>query len=138
METFLGKRDVCNMSSKIEALDKSVFNGNTILLKISEWNNKNRYVYISGDKIYSFITNDHILENISNMGDNMIPYSIAIGEDNIYFLSPHCKCIKRAKIKDDELLKTNGNFFDPFGYRLEKHGPDRCENLLEFTCIHSS
>ena len=72
------------------------------------------------------------------MGDNMIPYSIAVGEENIYFLSPHCKCIKRAKIKDDELLKTNGNSSDPFDYHLEKHGPDRFENLLEVTCIHSS
>ena len=72
------------------------------------------------------------------MGDNMIPYSIAIGEDNIYFLSPHCKCIKRAKIKDDELLKTFGKPTYPFNYHLEKHGPDRFENFLEFTCIHSS
>ena len=38
------------------------------------------------------------------MGDNMIPYSTTIGEENIYFLPPHCKCIKRAKIKDDELI----------------------------------
>ena len=53
------------------------------------------------------------------------------------FLSPHCNCIKRAKIKDDELLKTNGSSNDPFDYHLEKHGPDRFENLLEFTCIHS-
>ena len=72
------------------------------------------------------------------MRDNMIPYSRAIGEENIYFLSPHCKCIKRAKIKDDELLKTNENSIDSFDYHHEKHGPDRFENLLEFTCIHSS
>ena len=88
-------------------------------------------------KIYSFLTNDHILEYISNMGDNMIPYSIAIGEEDIYFLSPHCNYIKRAKIKDDELLKTRESSFDPFDYHLEKHGPNRFGNLLEFTCIHS-
>ena len=72
------------------------------------------------------------------MGDNMIPYSIAIGEENIYFLSPHCKSIKRKNIKDDELLKTNGNSIDRFDYHLERHGHDRFEKLLEFTCIHSS
>ena len=71
------------------------------------------------------------------MGDNMIPYCIAIGEEFILLLSPHFKGIKRAKIIDDELLKTNGNSFDPFDYHLEKHGPDRFEKLLEFTCIHS-
>ena len=44
---------------------------------------------------------------------------------------------ERAKIMDDELLKTNGNSIDPFDYHLEKHGPDRFEKLLEFTCNHS-
>ena len=68
----------------------------------------------------------------------MIPYSIAMGEEKIYFLSPHCKCIKRAKIKHDDLLKTTGNSIGPFDYHLEKHGPDRFEKLLEFICIHSS
>ena len=114
LETFLGKCDVTNMLINIGRLDKSVFNGNTILLETSEENNKNRYVYVGANEIYSFITNDHILKYISNMGDNMIPYSIAIGEENIYCLSPHCKCIKRANIKNDELLKTNGISIDPF------------------------
>ena len=126
------------MLIKLGSLDKSVISGSTILLKISEENNKNRYVYIGANKIYSFITNDNFLENISKMGDNMVPYSIAIGEEIIYVLSPHCKCIKRKNIRDVELLKTNGDSIDPFDYHLQKHGPDRFENLLEFTCIHSS
>ena len=137
LETFLGKCDVCNMLSRVGTLDKSIFNRNSILLKISEENIKNKYVYIAGDKIISFITNDHFLEYISNMGGKMIPYSIAIGEENICILSPHCNCRKRAKIKDDELLKTNGNSIDPFDCHLEKHGSDSFEDLLEFNCIHS-
>ena len=68
----------------------------------------------------------------------MISCSIAIGEESINFLSPHCNCIKRAKVKDEEMLKTNGSSIDPFAYHLEKHGPDRFEKLLVFTCIHSS
>ena len=118
--------------------DLVFFNGNTILLKISEENDKNRYVYIGGDKIYSFITNDHIPKYFSIMGNNMIPYSIAVGEENVYFLSPQCKYTKRVIIREVHLLKTNGNSVDPFDYHLEKHGPDRFENLLELTCIHSS
>ena len=137
-KNFLGKCDVTNMIIKLGKLDKSFFSGNTVLLEISEENKKYRYVFVGANKIYSFITNDHIVEVISNLGDNMIPFSIAIGEENIYFLSSHCKCIKRAKIKDNELLKTNGKSIDPFNYYLEKHGPNRFENLLEFTCIHSS
>ena len=106
LEKFLGKCNGTNMLIKLGSFDKSVFSGNTILLEISDENNKNSYVYVGASKIYSFLTNDHILEYISNMRDNMIPYSIAIGEENINFVSPRCKCIKRAKIKDDELLKT--------------------------------
>ena len=37
---FLGKCDVTNMLIKLGSLDKSIFNGNTILPKISEENNK--------------------------------------------------------------------------------------------------
>ena len=34
LETFLGKSEVCDMTLMSEAFDKSVFDGNTILLKI--------------------------------------------------------------------------------------------------------
>ena len=61
------------MLSKMGVLDKSVINENTILLKIIEENIRNRYVYVGANKIYSFITNDHYLDEISNMGNNMIP-----------------------------------------------------------------
>ena len=136
LEIFLGKCDVCNMLSRVGALDKSVFNGNTILLKISEENNKNKYEYFGGDKIYSFITNEHISNYISNMGNNLIPYSIAVGEENVYFVSTHCKFRKRINIRDVDLLKTNGNSLDPFDYHVEKLSPDSFQDLLELTCIH--
>ena len=42
------------------ALDKSVFDGNTILLKISEECGRQRYTYIGGDVVCSFLTNDDI------------------------------------------------------------------------------
>ena len=40
------------------AMDKKVFDGNTILLKIGKGDNKQRYVYIGGDMICSFLTVD--------------------------------------------------------------------------------
>ena len=42
------------------ALDKSMFDGNTTLLEISEKNDKHRYLFIGGDIICSFLTNDNI------------------------------------------------------------------------------
>ena len=78
------------------------------------------------------------LKKTSNMGNNMNPYSIAVGEELVYSHSPHCKHIKRIKIKDYELLNTNGNSVVPFDYHVEKLRPDSFRDLLELTCIHSS
>ena len=58
LELFLGKSEVCVMTLMSGAFDKSVFDGNFILLKISEENDKHRYFYIGGDMICSFLTND--------------------------------------------------------------------------------
>ena len=46
MRTFSGKSQVCNMTMFSGALIKSVFDGNTILLKISEENGRHKYVYV--------------------------------------------------------------------------------------------
>ena len=90
------------------AFDKSAFDGNTILLKISEENGKHRYVYIGGYMISSFPNNDKIYKYISNMGINLTSYSIAIGYENNYFLTPHFKFIKKELIDEDDF----GKFFD--------------------------
>ena len=73
------------MSCMSRASDKSVFDGNTILLKISEENDKHKYVYIGGNMICSFLTDDSISEYISNMRNKLALYSIAVGDENIYF-----------------------------------------------------
>ena len=67
METIIGKSQLCNMTEFSGAKDKEVFNGNTILLEIGIENNKHRYVYIGGDMVCSFLTNDRIYKYISNM-----------------------------------------------------------------------
>ena len=82
MEIFIGKSQLCDMTEFSGAEDKAVFNGNTILLEIGIENNKHRYVYIGGDMVCSFLTNDKIYKYISNMGNNLTPYSIAIGWEN--------------------------------------------------------
>ena len=70
METFLSKSQLCDMTEFSGAEDKEVFNGNTILLEIGKENNKHRYVYIGGDMVCSFLTNDRIYKYILNMGKN--------------------------------------------------------------------
>ena len=62
--------------------DSSRFDGNTLLLECEN----NEYVYISGLEITKFNTNDKIIDYISLMGNNMIPYATMIGERYTYFL----------------------------------------------------
>ena len=104
MEIFLGKSQVRNMTIFSGARDKKVFDGNTILLKISEENGKHKYVYIGGDMVCSFMTSDNIYEYISNMGRNLSPYSFAIGKENYYLLTPNFSFIKKDKIDYNKIL----------------------------------
>ena len=135
----MGKCIVFNMLIKSGTLDKLEYSWNTILLKKSDENKKNIYVYVGADIIFSFITTHHIyFQYISKIGDNLIPYSIAVREENIYFLSPNCKYIKLGNIRNDELLETKGISIDPFNYHLEIHGPNHFEKLLDFHCIQNS
>ena len=64
MKIFLGKSESCMMTAMSRAFDKSVFDGNTIILKLSEENDKHRYLYTGGDMICSFLTNDKIYNYI--------------------------------------------------------------------------
>ena len=66
----------------------------------------------------SILTNDKIYEYISNMGNNLTPYSIAVGDENIYFLTPYFMFIRRDKIDYDELLKKNENSLVPYDYHV--------------------
>ena len=104
METFLGKSQSCTMTALSGAFDKSCVDGNTILLKVDIENRKNKYVYIGGDMVCSFMTSDNIYEYISNMGNNLSPYSIATGEKNYYLLAPNFSFIKKDKIDYNTIL----------------------------------
>ena len=83
LEIFLGKSQICDMTLMSSTLDKTVYDGNTILLKIGEENDKYRFIYIGGDMIFSFLTNDKIYKYISNKGNNLTPYSIGLVDGNI-------------------------------------------------------
>ena len=61
-------------------------------------------MYIGGDMVCSFLTNDRIYKYISNMGNNLSPCSIATGEENYYWLAPNFNFIKKDKIDYDTIL----------------------------------
>ena len=62
LRTVVRKSEICEMTKLSEAYDEKIFDGNTILLKRSEENHKHRWVYIGGDKAFSFLTNGDIYE----------------------------------------------------------------------------
>ena len=104
MRIFLGKSQGCKMTMFSGALNKSVFDGNTILLKISEENGKHKYVYVGGDIVCGFMTSDSIYEYISIMGNNLCPFSVAKGKQKYYLLAPNLKFNKKGKIDYDTIL----------------------------------
>ena len=105
LEIFQAKSESCEVTAFSGAFDKSVSDGNTILLEISEENDKHSYVYIGGDKICSFLTNDKIYKYISNMVNNLTPCSIALGWKNIYYLTPNFKFIQKENLNENDIDK---------------------------------
>ena len=127
MERFLGKSKSCSMTALSGAFDKGCFDGNTILLKICIENGENRYVYIGGNMVCSFMTSDNIYEYVSNMGNNLTPYSFATGEENYYLLTPNFSFIKKDKIDYNTIL--NGIYVPESDLPFEK---------IELCKIHSN
>lgn len=68
------------------------FDGNSILLQMT----KNFYVYI-GSEIFSFKTDSEIIDYVSPVGNNDVPYPYAIDANDYYYLM-----IEKIKIKVPE------------------------------------
>ena len=120
------------MTQFSEANDSSDFDGNTLLIEVED----NEYVYISGLEITKFKTDDKIIEYISLMGNNMIPYAIMIGERYTYFLYHRYKFIANDKIEEGTSLNRTDDSLDPFDYHLEKCGINSFKKL-ERSLVHS-
>ena len=128
MERFIGRSEDCEMTYFSGAGDKKVFDRNTISLKLSEEKNGHRYVYIGGDQVCSFLTNDRIYKYISNMGNNLSPCSFAIGYENIYYLTPFFKFTKEENIDEDDIDKL---------FNIDYHIISKYQKLRSYK-IHSN
>ena len=129
---FIGKSKVCELTQFFEAKDSFDFDGNTLLIEVED----NEYVYISGLEIFKFKTDDRIIEYTSLMGNNMLPYTFAIGEKYTYFLYHRYKFIENDKIEGGTLLNATNNSLDPYVYHLVKCGKDSFKKL-ERSLIHT-
>ena len=112
--------------------NSSDFDGNTLLHQCEN----SEYVYISELEIFKFKTDDKIIDYISLMGNNMIPYVIILGEKYTYCLYHRYKLIENDKIEEGSLLNATDRSLDPFDYHLEKCGIDSFKKL-ERSLIHT-
>ena len=78
--------------------------GNSILLTLPTSTQQQKYVFI-GHIIYEFTVEDKITHYFSHIGNNNVPYPVAVGEKYVYFMLD-LKYAPRHKVK---------NIFD--GYR---------------------
>ena len=81
--------------------------------------------------ICSFLTDDNFCKYISNLGNNLAPYTIAIVWENIYFLTPYFKYVKKEKIHEDE------NVDELFDYCESNAGRHSFKKLRTYK-IHSN
>ena len=75
--------------------------------------------------VRSSLTDDKIYKNVSNMGSNLLPYSIAIGWENVYYLTPYFKVIEKKNSDENDIDKL-------FDY----HKISKCQKLRTYK-IHS-
>ena len=122
LRTILGESEICEMIKISGAYDLKVFQGNNILLKISDENDKQRWVNVGCDKVCSFLTNGDMYKYTTKMGNSLTPYRIAIGSEDLYSVTPDFKFFKREMIKNDELLNTNEQSVDPYALRFSRCG----------------
>ena len=101
--------------------------GNSILVKIM---NK-RYVYI-GSEIYQFDTNEEILDYVSPVGNNDVPYPIAFGEKNVYFMLDKRFIAKNELETPITIAKSEdiyGEFYGHIGSKNKVHNKQKMLNV---------
>jgi len=131
---FIGKSPKIPMT-KYSGGYGSQFNGNSILINTHSYN----YIWI-GDEIQEFTTkNDNITKFYSPVGNNDVPYPIAIGENYVYcFIYPKGYINKEYVYIKSNLQKTLDYcmVYDPFFYSFN-HKPPKM-TLEEFKKIQDT
>lgn len=115
-------KQIKNFEGYWSGYDASAYkmHGNTILIKM----NKHKYMYI-GCEIFTFRTKEEILDYISPMGNSDVPYPLAYGTENIYFICEH----SYVRIDQLQLKPTVQNAEDLYG---EYYGHIVFPNELKF------
>jgi hypothetical protein len=92
--------------------------GNSILIRVEN----SKYISI-GSNIYQFETKDEIYDYHSEVGNNDVPYPIALGTDNIYFMVEE-SYVPRSEIQMEISFDNleNGNLIGYYYGHLDRYG----------------
>ena len=106
--------------------------GNSILVKIS----KNEYVFI-GSEVYKFVTDDEIIDYISVMGNNDVPYPIAYSKDKVYFMIENSWMLK-SDLKTPSTIEGAEDIMSEYYdiQRKEKSKRVKSYHKIEVEMIH--
>ena len=137
LQKFIGKIQQCDMTIMSQANDNAVFDGNTNLLETNYECEEHTYIFISGEMIASFITDDKIYKYISLMDNNLIPWSVTTGGEYVFFITPHFKYVEKDQNDQNKLLDTDNDCVDPYIYHVSKRGEYSFEDIVIYK-IHSN
>jgi len=95
VRVFIGKSEWSPMTIVSDGYG-SKFDGNSILLCIED----RKYIYI-GKNMYSFTSENEIIQYLSPIGNNDIPYPYAIDLEGYYYLMVENACMKIREGEED-------------------------------------
>lgn len=103
--------------------------GNAILIEIDP----HTYIFV-GDTIYEFKAVDTIVDFISPVGNNDVPYPIAYGTENTYFMLDQVY-VKNTELELDKTVQNSEHmyreFYGFFGHLARKGMPRRKSHLIK-------
>ena len=85
-------------------------NGNTMLIKITNY----RYIFV-GWCIYQFDTDEELIDYVSPLGNNDVPYPIAYGINYVYFMLDRQKA-KRTDVKYSHISAAESLYAEFYGH----------------------
>lgn len=108
IDIFIGKSPLIAMTEYSGGYGDN-FTGNSILLKTKE-----NYIYI-GNEIYAFVPGNDIIEYVSPVGNNDVPYPYAIDNNgNIYLMAEDV-----ILINTDQMQQKIKEYDNPYDYYYE-------------------
>lgn len=120
-KVFIGKdtNEMLNISRKLQ-------NGNTILIKQPDKQDKHTYIFVGNDGIYSFEPHEEIKKYVSPIGNNDVPYPYAVDNKNYYLM------LDGVYIPKDEVEKGITPY-EYYYFKIPKHQKKKYTSEHKFT-----